>query len=1067
MQKITFLLFIVFFGFSKVYSTNDTLINAHATWKYLDNGSNQGTAWKGKLFNDASWPSGIAQFGYGDGDESTVVNYGPDANNKYITTYFRKSFTVSNPSQYSSVQLQLLRDDGARVFLNGNNVAKSNLPAGAILYNTLAKSNQGAAKENKYYLFTINATSLLTGNNVIAVEVHQYNVTSDDLGFDLRLIGSFPGCDAASNLSASNITTTGAQLDWTNVNGAISYNVQYRIAGSGSWTTLSASTNSLNLSSLSPATSYEWQVQTVCSSDSSVFSSGANFATQVPPCDIPAGLASANITTSAADLAWDAISGAISYNIQYRIVGSGSWTLTSSSTNAITISPLIPAANYEWQAQTVCSLSTSAFSSSANFSTSAPPCDVPSGMSSSNITETTAGLTWTAVSGAINYNVQYRIIGSATWLNASSATNALTLSSLNPASNYEWQVRAVCSSNSSLFSASSNFTTLTPPPCNTPAGISVTGVSSSSATVNWSPVSGALNYMLQYRLTGGSWNQVSSASTSVSLTGLTPARTYQCQVQAVCQFSSGSFSSSVSFTTQQSTGIVTIQRGPYLQMLTPNSIHIRWKTDVSTNSRVRYGTNMDYGATIDSSASVTEHEIKISGLTPDTKYYYTIGSTAIDLQGDPNNYFKTSLPTGSTAPFRVWAIGDFGNGSSSQDAVRNAYTTYAGSNPANFWIWMGDNAYNTGTETEFTNNVFAKYPAIMKNTPLFPGLGNHDYANAGYQTTSTLGTNFPYFSLFTCPKNGEAGGVASATEKYYSFNYGNAHFIALDSYGSLNNSGSPMYTWLQNDLNANTQRWIVVYFHHPPYTMGTHNSDNDIELINMRQNILPLLEIKKVDLVLCGHSHVYERSFLLNGHYGLENSITGAMKIDATNGMSPYYLKSSPNFTGTVYTVCGVSGQGGNQNTAGSWPHEAMFSYAKTLYGSMVLDFSNDTLHAKFLTSTGTIYDQFKIVKSGSAKFETDFFVDEKASGDLAVYPNPFSETLVLRFYLEEPGPVTIEVADLMGRIIYSEKNRIIQSKGVQEVHLKEDCIKSPSGMFVISVKTDSEIMNKRVEKIW
>src|SRR5438132_14277171 len=97
-------------------AVTDTLINAGSSWKYLANGSNQGAAWRASGFNDASWSSGNAEFGYGDGDETTVVPYGNNANNKYITTYFRKSFTVVNPSAYTSMLLSILRDDGAVVY---------------------------------------------------------------------------------------------------------------------------------------------------------------------------------------------------------------------------------------------------------------------------------------------------------------------------------------------------------------------------------------------------------------------------------------------------------------------------------------------------------------------------------------------------------------------------------------------------------------------------------------------------------------------------------------------------------------------------------------------------------------------------------------------------------------------------------------------------------------------------------------------------------------------------------------------------------------------------------------
>lgn len=974
MKKINIIFFLLFlFSSLSVSADNDTIINSNTSWKYLDNGSNMGTSWRSLSFNDNAWQSGNAQLGYGDGDETTTISYGPNPTNKYITTYFRKTFFVSNPSQYTALQLQLLRDDGARVFLNNTNIARSNMPTGAISYTTLASTSQGTSKENKYYLYNVSPALLVNGNNVIAVEVHQSSITSDDLGFALRLIGTFSSCGIPANLTATNISTNSADLSWNAVSGALSYNIQYRLVGAGSWLTTTSSANSKSISSLSSETNYEWQVQAVCASHTGIYSAANNFTTLAPPCETPTSLSSAFITTTTATLNWETISNAVSYNIEYRIVGSGTWTTDISS------------------------------------------------------------------------------------------TNFLNISLLTPSSNYEWHVQTVCSSNQSLFSATNNFTTLTPP-CGVTTDLAITAVTSTGATCNWTGVSDAISYTIQFRKIGDTWSNTSSFTASVNLSGLTPASTYECRVQTVCQFSTAVFSTSVSFTTSQNSEIIAVQRGPYLQMLTPNSIHIRWKTDVATNSRVNYGTDMSYGNLVDSSASVFEHEIKISGLNPNTKYYYTIGTSTKELQGNINNFFKTSLPTGSTDPFRMWVTGDFGNGSSAQDAVRNAYTTYAGSNLANFWIWLGDNAYNVGSETEFTNYVFSKYPTILKNTPVFPGLGNHDYAQSGYQSAAALGTNFPYFNLFTCPTNAEAGGVASGTEKYYSYNFGNAHFIELDSYGSLNTTSSAMYQWLQNDLNANTQRWTVVYWHHPPYTMGTYSSDVTNELINMRQNIVPLLETYKVDLVLCGHSHVYERSILLNGHYGIESSLTPAMKIDAGSGDAPYYLKSSPNFTGTVYAVVGVSGQGGNITAQASWPHDAMYSYAKTLYGSMIVDFNTDTLSAKFLTSTGNIFDQFKIVKSGTARDASNFFTVEESPDNISVLPNPFTNQTTIRFYSDETD-VLLEAFDLAGKQLFS-KNIKDKNNGVFEEVIDKNIFGSSTGIFILKVKTNKKLLTKKIERL-
>jgi hypothetical protein len=190
-----------------------------------------------------------------------------------------------------------------------------------------------------------------------------------------------------------------------------------------------------------------------------------------------------------------------------------------------------------------------------------------------------------------------------------------------------------------------------------------------------------------------------------------------------------------------------------------------------------------------------------------------------------------------------------------------------------------------------------------------------------------------------------------------------------------------MATWLQSDLNANTQPWTIAYWHHPPYTKGSHNSDNsnflDGELVDIRQNIIPILEAKGVDLVLNGHSHVYERSYLLDGHYGYSSSLTPAMKIDNTSGSYPTscaynkQTKTTSSHKGTVYVVCGCSGKNDATPSSG-WPHPVMYKYTNTVYGSMSVDVKDNKLEGKFITSTGTIFDSFTIIKNaGGSKTYT------------------------------------------------------------------------------------------------
>jgi hypothetical protein len=570
----------------------DVLVPVGAVWRYLDNGSDQGTAWRASSFNDSSWASGPAQLGYGDGDESTVVSFGPDAANKYITTYFRRTFSVADASIYQSALLRVLRDDGAVVYLNGTEVFRSNMPGGNVGYQTLASA---AIDDNTFHQSGVNPALLVNGNNVLAVEIHQANGTSSDISLDLELTAS------------------------------------------------------------------------------------------------------------------------------------------------------------------------------------------------------------TTAQGPI------------------------------------------------------------------------------------------------------------------------------------------------------------VTRGPYLQLGTPNSIVVRWRTDVATDSRVRYGGAPESLTSFADNATVTtEHQVTVSGLTPDTLYYYSVGSTAAtQAGGDAEHFFVTYPPGGTPVPTRIWVLGDSGTANASAQAVRNAYFNATGTRHTDLWLMLGDNAYNSGTDSEYQGAVFNMYPTMLRKSVLLSTRGNHEAdANA-------------YYSIFTLPANAEAGGVASGTEAYYSFDFGNIHFICLDAFGSDRAANSPQANWLRQDLLATTRDWIIAFWHHPPYSKGSHNSDTETELVQMRQNMVPILEDGGVDLVLCGHSHSYERSFLIDGHYGTSSTFSAGHLMDGGSGRDsmPYEKPDGlVGHAGAVYTVAGSSGQ----TSGGQLNHPAMFISLNVL-GSVVLDFQTNRLDLSFLDSTGVVRDYFTILKSGSA----------------------------------------------------------------------------------------------------
>lgn len=183
MKKFIILSVALFFQMA----SSQILIHQGANWKYLDNGSNQGTAWRDLSFNDSSWSSGNAQLGYGDGDEVTVISYGSSSSNKYVCYYFRKAFNVTNAGANSGVKISLLRDDGAVVYINGQEVVRSNMPAGSITYTTLAAHTVSGSAEDAFYEYNVPSSVLQNGQNIIAVEVHQRSRSSSDVSFDLKL----------------------------------------------------------------------------------------------------------------------------------------------------------------------------------------------------------------------------------------------------------------------------------------------------------------------------------------------------------------------------------------------------------------------------------------------------------------------------------------------------------------------------------------------------------------------------------------------------------------------------------------------------------------------------------------------------------------------------------------------------------------------------------------------------------------------------------------------------------------------------------------------------------------
>ena len=426
-------------------------------------------------------------------------------------------------------------------------------------------------------------------------------------------------------------------------------------------------------------------------------------------------------------------------------------------------------------------------------------------------------------------------------------------------------------------------------------------------------------------------------------------------------------------------------RGPYLALGTSNSMCIVWRTWRDTDAVVRYGrrprrlnraisggnirvkmtAHPDKSLALNSApAGVRQYEATINGLKPSTTYYYAVyDGDQLLAGGDQTYHFTTHPRPGAKAPLRFWVVGDSGTGEQLQADVHNAMRAYTGKrqHPLDIYLHVGDMAYGRGTDHEFERNFFKPYRLTLRNTVCWPAMGNHE----GYSSNGNTGIG-PYYDCYVLPTRGEAGGMASGTEAYYSFDYGNVHFIALNSYDLDRSPTAPMARWLKADLEQTDADWIFAHWHHPPYTKGSHDSDTESQLVEMRQYIMPILEDGGVDVVFTGHSHIYERSMLIDGAYATPTTAEGVV-LDDGDG-DPHgdgaYRKSGglPSHQGTVAVVTGHGGRVGNR--MGTMPIMRRVIYPE--HGSVIVDVEGDTANAIMLNSKGNRLDSFQIVKRGS-----------------------------------------------------------------------------------------------------
>jgi hypothetical protein len=363
-----------------------TWIAQNSPWKYLDNGTNQGTAWRASSFVDSTWKTGNAELGYGDGDEATVVSFGPSSTSKYITTYFRKAFTVADAAAINSLNLKLLRDDGAVVYLNGNEVYRNNMPTGTIANTTLASSN--VEDDNTFFTQAVSPALLATGNNVISVEIHQSVADSSDISFNFELSGTTTGTTvqppaAPTGLNASAASSTQVNLTWTDASSnEAGFKVERSPDGTNNWTqigTTNAGVATYQDLTVVANTAYFYRVRAYNAGGDSLYSNTAN--TTTPPAPqppaAPTGLVASAISASQINLSWtDGSDNETGFKVERSLDGINGWTQIGTTLAGVTSysdTGRAAGTTYHYRVRSYNAAGDSLYSNTANATTNAAP----------------------------------------------------------------------------------------------------------------------------------------------------------------------------------------------------------------------------------------------------------------------------------------------------------------------------------------------------------------------------------------------------------------------------------------------------------------------------------------------------------------------------------------------------------------------------------------------------------------------------------------------------------------------------------------------------------------------
>ncbi len=415
----------------------------------------------------------------------------------------------------------------------------------------------------------------------------------------------------------------------------------------------------------------------------------------------------------------------------------------------------------------------------------------------------------------------------------------------------------------------------------------------------------------------------------------------------------------------------TLTRGPIIENpdALPTTMSVQWWTNVSGNSTVEYGLTPSLGQSVtvptagscEIGSAGTCHVVSLTSLQPGTRYYYRLLTNGVEVQAV--TYFTTMKAPTDTTPISFTVIGDWGQGSS---ALNDLGTLHNTADPP-LILTVGDNAYQNGTQSDWDNNALPAYRNVMRRAAFVPVLGNHDLNSVGASNWASS----VEIRMFRLPRNGGAGNQ----ERWFSFDHGDAHFVALDS-NDPNNAAQR--AWLENDLATTTRRWKFVFFHHPPYSCASglfsFGSYEDI-----RANWSPLFEEYGVDVVFDGHDHIWERSSYMDEY----SDTFGAPGPD---GKGTYYIMTGgggATLDGAASISGGLPRRSGDvcywiANDCTGGPSGTNYcSFARFSYAQVTLT-NDQVLNIKGIDRNGVVFDDFTITRPSCGNGTLDAAASEQ-----------------------------------------------------------------------------------------